>query len=140
MAFTSVQSPSPQKSRKSWLVGDVTLTAVGVACVCVVVLCAMVARSDASDGPRAHVPTYAPGFGEGKHTVGEDVTPGTYVSEGAKFTGSARCSVTTEPVGGGAPQVTAAARGEQIVVTLGRGDGTVIVRGCQDFARSDAGR
>ena len=140
MAFTSGQSPVQRKSRQARSAGDRTLTAVGLACVGVVVLCAVAAKSDADNQARAYVATYTAGFGEGRHTVGEDVSPGTYVSEGAKSAGTERCSVTTERVGGGAPRVKAVNRGERVVVTLGRDVGAVTVRGCQDFARRDLDR
>lgn len=156
MAFTSGKSPKPQDRQGSWReparrghgrpttghapVGNAVLTAVGLACVCVVVLCAVAAKSDADDPSRARVATYTTGFGEGRHTVGEEIEPGTYVSEGVKADGSGPCSVTIERAGGGASQVRAVDRGERVVLTLDRDDGAVTVRGCQDFARREPAR
>lgn len=117
-------------------VGDATLFAVGLGCVCVVVLCAVVAKLDAGSSARTHVGvTSTERFGDGQHTVGEGVAAGSYVSKGARTATSGPCSVTTEPAGGGAAQVRVAEYGERVVLTLGRNDAEVTVHGCRDFVR-----
>ncbi|MCM2579036.1 hypothetical protein [Streptomyces meridianus] len=161
MAFTSGRSPKGQGFPRSWTdrapgpdsvldqpggsagraaVGDATLTAVGLLCVVVVVLCGIAAKGDAGNRARSYDSEYTAGFGEGRHTVGEDVPPGTYVSNGARTPDGERCSVTTERADGGTARVRAADRGERVVVTLGRDDSAVTVRGCQDFALRELDR
>lgn len=72
------------------------------------------------------------GYGDGDHVVGEDIPPGTYESAGAKEEEFDFCSITTEPTNSNTmPQIKNADRGERIVITLGKEDGTVTVQGCE---------
>ncbi|MCF3101047.1 hypothetical protein IPZ58_05580 [Streptomyces roseoverticillatus] len=73
--------------------------------------------------------------GNGSYIVGEDMPSGVYVSKGANDDPMGLCTVATEPKSGKLPQFKAAKKGEQVIVTLADGDGTVTFSGCEPFAQ-----
>ncbi|NGO68535.1 hypothetical protein [Streptomyces boncukensis] len=70
-------------------------------------------------------------YGDGDYVVGEDIPAGTYESGGAKNEVVDLCTVTTEPKGDKLPQAKTADRGERLIITLTKGDGTVTIQGCE---------
>ncbi|MFE5872494.1 hypothetical protein ACFQ6V_28105 [Streptomyces roseifaciens] len=86
-------------------------------------------------GPAATGKEPAKEVGNGSYIVGEDMPSGVYVSKGANDDPMGLCSVTTEPKSGKFPQVKAAKKGEQVIVTLDDQDGTVTISGCEPFTQ-----
>ncbi|MFG3257795.1 hypothetical protein [Streptomyces sp. NPDC048172] len=75
-------------------------------------------------------------YGDGDYVVGEDIPAGTYQSAGASSDVFDFCSVTTEPPSETKmPQLKSANKGERIIITLTKADGTVTVQGCKPLTR-----
>ncbi|GGR19537.1 hypothetical protein WEB32_06355 [Streptomyces netropsis] len=94
-------------------------------------------KPSADSGPADDTAARAAGkeVSNGSYIVGEDMPPGVYVSKGASDDVLGLCSVTTEPKSGKLPQIKAAKKGEQVIVTLDEGDGTVTLQGCEPFRK-----
>ncbi|MGK5546066.1 hypothetical protein ACSNOH_15220 [Streptomyces sp. URMC 127] len=88
-----------------------------------------------SRAPAAAGRTQAKEVTNGSYIVGEDVPSGVYVSKGANDDAMGLCTVATEPKSGKFPQFKAAKKGEQVIVTLADGDGTVTISGCEPFTQ-----
>ncbi|MEV5380421.1 hypothetical protein AB0L26_31340 [Streptomyces nondiastaticus] len=85
--------------------------------------------------PAAAARTEGKEVSNGSYIVGEDMPSGVYVSKGANDDPMGLCTVSTEPKSGKMPQFKAAKKGEQVIVTLAEGDGTVTISGCEPFTQ-----